>query len=95
MRKKPWKPILALVVVILGLSVVLLVSRQPWLSENPTYAFLNNLLKPSVGIASLTADQKTNALPIALTGSQRYYRDLVPENAVNILFIGPDVSGAN
>jgi LCP family protein required for cell wall assembly len=95
MRKKPWKPILVLVVIILGLSVVLLISRQPWLSENPTYAFLNNLLKPSVGISSLTAGQKTNALPYALTDGQRYYRDLVPENAVNILFIGPDVSGAN
>jgi polyisoprenyl-teichoic acid--peptidoglycan teichoic acid transferase len=95
MKKKPWKPVITLLVIILGLIVVLLVARQPWLTENPVYSFLNRMLKPSAGTDSLTAGQKSNTLPYALTDGQRYYKELVPVGAVNVLFIGPDVSGAN
>ena len=95
MKKKSWKPIIILILVIAALSVVLMVARQPWLTENPSYAFLNNLLKPSVNNSTLTSGQKSNTLPFTLTDGQKYHRALVPAEAINVLFIGPDVSGAN
>lgn len=95
MKKNPFKPMLILVSIIVGLSVILFAAKQPWLTGNPTYAFLNNLLKASVTSTTLITDRKSNPLPFVLTNGQRYYRELVPADAINVLFIGPDVSGSN
>lgn len=65
------------------------------LSGSPAMEFIGRLLSPVEGSKSVRGRRVETKKPYMLTDKQKYYKDLVSEDSINVLIIGSDVSGAN
>ncbi len=94
-KKKSTNRLLALVIVlaiILGGIVYIYINV---IKEDPVFQFIGRVLSPVDGADSIRARREESEKPYALTNSQRYYKDLVDENSINVLIIGTDKTSGN
>lgn len=93
-RRNKWKvvAIFELLVIIAG-SVVGLYNHV--IKDSPTFQFVGRVLSPEEGGKSILDRRVKTQKPYDLTDNQKYYKNLVGNDNVNVLVIGPDESGAN
>ncbi len=92
--KNGWKT-LAIIELIILILVTLLGIYGHVLRNIPVFQFAARVLDPKAGGKSILNERKETEKPYPLTNKQKYPKTLVNENSINVLLIGPDVSGAN
>lgn len=66
-----------------------------YLKDTPTFRFAGRFLNAADGGNAIRSRRVKSDKPYSLTKDQKYYKDLVDKNNINVLVIGPDQSGAN
>lgn len=94
MTKRSWRTVAILEFVLL-LIVGATVLYEHVISDAPTFQFIGRILNPLEGGVSIRERRESTKKPYAITDGQRYYEELVSSKNINVLIIGPDVSGAN
>ncbi len=94
-RKKNKRKITAIIPMI-ALTLVAVAALYLFvLKESPTFQFVGRIINPADGGDTIRERRVNSEKPYNLTGGQKYFKDLVDKNSINILLIGPDESGAN
>ncbi|HHU90641.1 MAG TPA: LCP family protein [Clostridiaceae bacterium] len=63
--------------------------------DAPVFQFISRIVSAEDGADSIRSRRKDTAKPYKLTNNQRYSKDLVNKNNINILVIGPDETSSN
>ncbi|MGI6085415.1 MAG: LCP family protein [Acetivibrionales bacterium] len=63
--------------------------------DDPVFQFIGRIINPEGGADSIRTRRKPTDKPFDLTNNQRYYKELVGKNNINILIIGPDETSNN
>lgn len=94
MKRNKWKTVAIIEMVILILvGVVGLYGHV--LKNIPVFQFVGRVLSPDAGANTIRERREETDKPYAITKNQKYPKALVEEDSINVLIIGPDVSGAN
>lgn len=83
--------VIVLAIILVGvIGVYIYVSR-----DNPVFQFIGRLVSSEDGADSIRSRRKDTDKPYNLTNNQRYAKELVDEDNINILVIGPDATSSN
>lgn len=80
--------------------IVIIVMACAWVfghhvKDTNTAQFVGRVLSPVDGGKTIRERRHVTYKPFDLTDNLKYYKELVDENNINVLLIGPDESGAN
>lgn len=89
-KKNSTNRLLALVIVLAIILAGVIYIYINVIKEDPVFQFIGRVLSPTDGADSIRARREASEKPYALTNSQKYYKDLVNEDSINVLIIGPD-----
>jgi len=92
-RTNKWKTVATVLAVILLILCFALLYLT--LSGSPAMEFIGRLLSSKEGSKSVKERRTETEKPYSLTDKQKYYKNLVSKDSINVLIIGSDVSGAN
>lgn len=93
-KKNSWKTLAIFeFITIIFLSVLFLYGHV--LKDIPVFQFATRIISPDAGGETIKKDRKKTDKPYSLTDHQKYAKKLVEDDSINVLLIGPDVSGAN
>lgn len=89
-----WKKILTVEIIILVLTGITALYVLV-LSKTPAFQFIGRMLSPVEGGKSILSRRTDTVKPFSLTAGEKYYKDLVDKDSINVLVMGCDASGAN
>lgn len=93
--KKGTNGLLILVIVLAAILAVLVFVYINLVKDDPVFQFIGQFLNGKDGADSIRSRRTPVDKPYDLTNNQRYYKDLIDKNSINVLVIGPDNSGGN
>lgn len=87
---------LLILVIVLSIILVGVVGLYVYIvKDDPVFQFIGRIINPEDGADSIRSRRKAADRPFDLTNNQRYYKNLVDKNNINILIIGPDETSNN
>lgn len=96
MSNKKKSNVLLVLVIILSIILVGIIGLYVYVvKDDPVFQFIGRIINSEDGADSIRNRRKDNSKPYNLTNNQRYSKNLVNENNINVLVIGPDQSGSN
>jgi LCP family protein required for cell wall assembly len=93
-KRNKWK-LIAILELIVIIALAIFGFYDHVIKDSPTFQFVGRVVSPEDGGKSIRDRRVKTEKPYNITDNQRYYKSLVDENNINVLIIGPDVSGAN
>ncbi len=93
-NRNRWKTF-AIIELIILLLVTFLGLYGHVLKNIPAFQFVGRVLSSKDGGSTIRDRRENTDKPYPLTNNLKYPKALVEENSINVLLIGPDVSGAN
>ncbi len=95
-KKSEANGLLALVIVLAAiLAGVIFIYIEVVVKDEPVFKFVRQILTPEDGGDTIRSRREASGKPYNLTDEQRYYKDLVDKNNINVLIIGPDETSGN
>jgi LCP family protein required for cell wall assembly len=73
----------------------LLALYREFVKDSPAFEFVGRILSIEDGGKNIRERRKRTNYPYPITNNQKYYRNLVDKENINLLLIGPDESGSN
>ncbi|NLL68318.1 MAG: LCP family protein [Clostridiaceae bacterium] len=87
---------LLILVIILSIILVGVMGLYFYIvKDDPVFQFIGRIISTKDGAESIRSRRESNDKPYDLTNNQRYSKDLVDKNNINILIIGPDETSSN
>lgn len=89
-KKSNTNRLLVLVIVLAAVLAGVICLYINVVKDDPVFQFVKHLFSPDNGADTIRSRRTVSDKPYDLTDNQRYYKELVNKNSINVLIIGPD-----